>query len=212
MNTKIEDLSTDYYEISFSITMSDSGAWSGEATVRRRDTGEEVRGGCVKYGMDKDKIIETIYDELKHNAAFFSTQPPEWQSKGRAVLYRCHSLSQKTSGFNLFISQVTDKDIQSGYVHQKFGEFLEGYTSETVRIVSEIMCLSSQERLGLLVSKEEAYLDPTDPWNLDDLTVRADIYKFISQPTADEKKAYEGHVLRTKEAVSGLGDGCIESE
>ncbi len=206
MKSSIEKYSTEYYDVNYSITQSEDKVWVGEALITRKDTGEEVRCGCVKYGNNKEGIEKQIYDNIKENSSFLSVPPPDWDSKVRKISAHFPDLGGRITNFGLLIDDVIEKNNKDRLSMDVFFQFCVNLRSELIELVKEIDELSANERKELLTSRDDVYNDPTEPWNLDDLTLRSEIFKYFVRPSLDEVEAHELHDNRFKQALDKIDD------
>ena len=98
---------SEYFDISVSIKQDETGkVWVGEALLRRKDTGEEVRGGCLRYGSSEESVEKEIQTHLNEMCQFLSVPPNDWNSRPEKVLANFRGLGRTITGFAVKIQNI----------------------------------------------------------------------------------------------------------
>ena len=201
-----ERYSTEFFAVLFSLEKTESGLWDGEAVIRRKDTWEEVRGGSVKCGYDKDKIVTEICNKLDSISGFLTTRPTDWNSKIRKILAHYMDLSNRVTGFSFSLDDYEIKKGSDDVLNEMFFSFCRQHEHDIISLVKNIEDLTAEERKMLLSSDDIVYSDPVDPWHLDDLTARSEVIRYFINPSPDEIALNKRHNERLQAAVDQLED------
>ena len=170
-------------------------------TVIRKDTNENVRGGCVKYGSDIDTIERTIYSSIKKDSTYLSTKPLDWNSKTRKLLAQVDLLQNYHTGFIVQLQEQAKQEKIEEFLEKNYADFLSHNIEETKDLIKKIIDLTANERKLLLISNEEVYQDSIDPWNLDELCSREAIFHYFIDPSSEEIKLHKMHREKFEKAV-----------
>ena len=200
MSNYIEQLSTEYYDVVYTLTNRDDGLWIGEALIKRKDTGEEVPGGLSKSGLNRNEIENNIFSHIKELSSFLSKEPDDWNTKVREILARCKDLKRNVIEISLRIENSIEKGNKNTALVDNFFEFYNKSISTTIWLIKEIDKLSSIDRKKLLRSKDEVYFNIMDPWNIDEISVRDEIFKYFIDPTEGEVVEHNLHLKKIKDA------------
>ena len=179
--------------------ISSTKVWIGEAIIIRKDTGEEVRGGCVRYGDSNASVAMELQKELENISEFLSTAPPDWNSRVRKILARNLISGQSVTDFSFRIQSMTGENEKSEKLIDDFFSLCSKLKSDVIYLIKEIESLTDDERLELLTSEDAVYSSPTDPWNLDDLTSRSLIFRYFLNPSEEEIKQHKIHQDRMED-------------
>jgi len=190
---------SEYFDISVSVKQDETGkVWVGEVLLRRKDTGEEVRGGCLRYGGSEESVKKEIQTHLNEICQFLSVPPNDWNCRPEKVLANFRGLGKAITGFAVKIQNIAAESDETEEMIDGFFSICTQISDDTIAIVREIEKMTSEERIEILTSDDSVYSDKKDPWNLDDLTSRAQIIKYFLEPSVDELKQNQTHKDRMK--------------
>jgi len=192
----IKSLSNDYYQFSYSLELKERGVYVGKVLIKRKDTGENVSGGCTKYGDNRESIEKEIFEAMCSHLPLFSSKPIDWNSSVRKILAKVVELRAAKINFGMLIESSIEKRDDNKQLCDMYFELSGKVFSDTKWIIREIEKLSADERKNLLTSSEEAYNDPMDPWNIDDLCTRDHVFHFFLNPSQDEIDCHNKHLER----------------
>lgn len=198
MKKDIENLSTNYFEVKYNTENKGDNVFVGEAVVIRKDTGEETKYGCVKYGNDINEIEKLILDSITKISDILSTQPIDWNSKTRKLLASMNNLQNYKTGFLIALKEQAKNGRLDEFLTGNFAIFSNYVIENTKNLIVSIETLTQDERKELLISSEDIYKNPNDAWNLDDLSLRNQIFKFFINPSTEEIDLHAIHVERYK--------------
>lgn len=200
MKKDIENLSTNYFEIKYDIENKGNNFFVGEVVVIRKDTGEETKYGCVKYGDDINEIEKLIFDSIAKIADILSTQPIDWNSRARKLLASLNNLQNYKTGFLIELKDQAKNGKLDEFLSGNFANFSNFILEKTKNLIIGIESLTQDERKELLISDEDTYKNPNDAWSLDDLSLRNQIFRFFIKPSSEEIDLHATHVERYKQS------------
>lgn len=194
------ELASNYFDIRTYISQSDNESWIGRIRSYRKDTGENWYYGKTIITQNRQELDSQLLEEKSKLYSLLEI-PYDWEHKSRKILVRYLKLTEKITKFSLtFLSgNMVDKET-TGELKDKYFELCNFLVNESILIVSEINSLSEEDRYELILSKGHIFDKPTDPWNLDDLSGRSEIFKFILNPNEREKSLHAQHIKQMKEA------------
>lgn len=198
MKDRIEGLSTDYYQVLYSLKSIENNLYEAQAVVTRKDTGEETRLFFCEYGGNIENIEHKIYQSLLEKASFLAKQPADWNSKTKKLLAELNVLENHKVAFHVELEKSISNGVSEEFIKESYGSFLNLIIEKTKQLVIGIEELDSNDRKSLLISDEYVYENPTDPWNLDDLTLRYRIFKFFNNPSIEEIQLHHAHIEKKR--------------
>lgn len=209
INEKLKKFESEHYRVTFQIFLeSNSNKWMGVVRIKRKDTDEIVRGGFRVIAQEKDAVEEKLISKanasLKLDIEALGI-PYEWNSPVRPILVRYLSLRRKNTGFWLRLDDVFDGKKDSKDFSERYTGFWNKIISESIALARSIEMLDKQERIGMLVSPDSVFDDPSDPWSLDDLDARIDIFKFFLNPSEAEINAHKTQLEKLSDTYHKLG-------
>lgn len=195
------EIKSKYFDIQTFISQSNNGAWIGRIRSYRKDTGENWHYGKTILTKSQQEL-ELQLEEEKIKLYPLLDIPCDWEQKSRKILVRYLKLTEEITRFSaLFLTGDDDHSMTSG-IKDKYFELCDFLIDESVFIVGEINSLSEEDRCELILSRDHVFDDPTNPWNLDDLSGRMEIFKFFLNPSEKEKDLHEQHKKRVEDALS----------
>lgn len=81
-------------------------------------------------------------------------------------------------------------------LRQSYWKSMDFVILNTINLSQRLYLLSEDDRIDLMIASDEAYKNQTNPWNLDDLEARSELFKFIANPSDEVVKAHELHEIR----------------
>jgi hypothetical protein len=195
------EIKSTYFDIRTFISQSDNGAWIGRIRSYRKDTGENWYYGKTIIAKSQQEL-ELKLDDEKIKLYPLLDIPYDWEQKSRKILVRYLRLAEETTRFSsLFLTDDNDHS-KVDNVKDKYFELCGFLIDESIFIVGEISALSEEDRCELILSRDHIFSDPTNPWNLDDLSGRLEIFKFFLNPSEKEKDLHEKHRKCLEAALS----------
>jgi hypothetical protein len=198
INDEIDKLESDFFRIVFDIKFnSDAKKWMGKIKIQRKDTNEIVKGGFRVFDEDKSLLEKKIIEKLgsiKSELIALGT-PFEWKTKARLALLSYLKLQIKITKYGVFCDQVIAGKEDEKVFSEKYAGFWLEVIEDTLAITREIEMLSEKERIEMLILPKSVFLDPSDPWSLDEIDSRGQIIKFFLNPSEQEINT---HKLQTK--------------
>lgn len=198
INNEIDKLESDFFRIVYDIKFnSDAKKWMGKIRIQRKDTDEIVKGGFRVFDEDKSLLEKKIIEKLASikSELIALGAPFEWKNKARLVLISYLKLQLKITKYGVFFDQVIEGKQDEKVFTEKYASFWLEVIEDALAITREIEVLSEKERIEMLVLPESVFLDPSNPWSLDEIDSRGRIIKFFLNPS--EKEIYT-HKLQTK--------------
>lgn len=205
---KLKKIESEYYCFNYEINLdSNSKKWVGKVNSYRKDTNEIIDIGFICINQDKEileKIILDKIDFLKEELISVGV-PLEWNSPIRPILIDCLKYIEFVVNFNL----LCQKAINGEVCHDKFKNecirFCDKQIFRTLSLTNRIECLSLKERINILISPDKVFEDPSDPWSIDDLKSRIEIFKFFLNPSSEEVNVHENQVSKLRSRYIELG-------
>ncbi|MCX7066079.1 MAG: hypothetical protein NTW85_00020 [Methylococcales bacterium] len=198
----ISKYENEYYKVVCKLSFNtDAQKWMGKIRIQRKDTNEFVKGGFRVFDKDKyiieGKIIEELNKSMITNFEILGT-PFEWKSRGRKVL-------AEIIDYELLLDKIIDgKDNKYKFI-RRYDKFSYKVIKETLNITKKIEKLSEKERHGMLIFPETVFLDPSDPWSLDEIDSRSEIIKFFLKPSKLELSIHKTQKDKLIELYKTLG-------
>lgn len=188
MHMKTSSLS-EFFEIRVLIDQLTDGCWVGRIRSVRKDTGEEWYSGKTIIEKDRDCLLKKV-DEARKDVASSLEIPSDWGDSSRKILVDFRRLSEKITNFSIFLDKSTI-DIQSrSDMKNEFFSLYNEAVDDIIKLIRAINELPDFNRHSLLLSRSETFDDPFNPWNLDDITGREEIFKFFINPSEEERKIH----------------------
>lgn len=192
---------SDFYESRVVIKQQPDGLWIGRTRFIRKDTNEEVGRGKTLTATTREQLEECLKNATEV-AMRAMPRPADWESKARLVLVRYLLLRDHITRFGGVLDALGTNSMAAGIADEKYVKFWNLLVDETVAITSAIGTLTAGEKRELLLSPDAAFANPTDPWNLDDLTGREGVYRFFTDPSEDEKQWHDQQVSRVRQVLA----------
>jgi hypothetical protein len=198
MNNKVEELSTEYFQVIYSLKDIGNNIYEAQAIVFRRDTGEEIRLYFCEYDSDVENLENKIYKKLLEKFCFLAEKPVDWNSKTKKIIAQLNALENHETSFSIELEKSVNNGSFEEFIKENYGLFLNLIIEKTKQLVIDIEKLDPNERKSLLISDEDVYANPTDAWNLEDISLRTRIFKFFIKPSDEEIELHTTHVDRFK--------------
>ncbi|GAB3254623.1 hypothetical protein GCM10027296_22960 [Chitinimonas naiadis] len=197
-----DELSEEHYHLSISSRKERDGFWIVRGTVSRRDSDEEV-GGKQVSGVSEELALSALVGPLREYIESLPVPPYEW---GRTELRKLLVDYRKFNNELTFILANLQKSLAAGVLseqdlHAAYWAAREYATKGSVMIGHRLAVLPENDQIDLMTSSEAVYLDPTNPWNLDDLDGRSALFEFFAAPSKAVVVAHETHLRRLEESA-----------
>lgn len=195
------EIKSKYFDVQTFISQADNGAWIGRIRSYRKDTDENWHHSKTILAKSQQEL-ELQLEEEKIKLHSLLDIPYDWDQKSRKILVRYLNITKEITRFSaLFLTSNNDHSTM-GSIKDKYFELCNFLIGESIFIVSEINSLSEEDRCELILSRDHIFNDPTNPWNLDDLSGRMEVFKFFLNPSEKEKNLHAQHKKRLEDALS----------
>ncbi|NHZ98589.1 hypothetical protein [Massilia sp. CCM 8734] len=186
-----------YYYVDMQCREVKPNFWIVRVEVKRIDSNEVV-GGSQRSGESRESAFKLIIENFDKNFSLLPRPPPEWERMDlRSLLIDYKVFSDKLTAFLVQLEKLrrsgslSESDLHRSYWGSR--DLLIDYTKVFSRKLNEI---SEVDRIALMTSYDDAYKNRTDPWNLEDLQRRSDLFRFIENPSQEVVRAHEIHDAR----------------
>jgi hypothetical protein len=209
IDNELKKFETEFYKITCQILFNTNAAkWMGKVRILRKDTNEIVNGGFRVFDNEEiqleQKIVEKLNQSIKSDLAKLGV-PYEWNSKGRKVLVRYLELRSEITEYGLLCDQIIAGKEDKSLLSDKYERFWYEIIEEALNITRDIEKLTEQERLDMLTLPESVFIDPADPWNLDEMDSRGGIINLFLNPSEQEKNITKFQTNKIIELYHQLG-------
>lgn len=196
---------SNFFEICTHIDQTPEGNWVGRIRTIRKDTGEEWYFGKTIVTTNRKELDARLHIETPKVTLLWK-KPDDWMAKSRMVLIKYLKLSNQITSFgkimdNLYAHSITMNEANVAYIN-----FWNELIESTIVLSKDIDLLSENERYDLILSRDDVFSDPINPWNLDDLTGRAEVFRFFTSPSDREKALHAEQIKRMEEAFNKSED------
>jgi hypothetical protein len=166
----------------------------------RLDTGEEVEG-IQQSGESQAEALESIEASLLALVASLDRPPHEWNRVELRNLLRAYR--NYNDGLTAILARLQRAlaagTLDATSMHSEFWKAREAAIDGSMELASQLGAVSERDRIDLMTSADAAYLDPADPYNLDDLDARRALFRFVLDPSAAVIEAHHRHLARWRD-------------
>lgn len=201
-NDKIAQLANDlsdvgYYRLAISSREAQPGFWIARGTVYRQDSDEEVDGAQVS-GESEEEAMDSLFAPLLKCVLSLSTVPREWnKTELRSLLQNYRKFNDElTSILASLQKSLASGGLDSSMLHASYWKAREAAAQGSISLARRLAALSESDRVSLMSSDDEVYLNQSRPQNLDDLDSRSALFDFILEPSEAVVIAHELHLRR----------------
>ncbi|MCX7098291.1 MAG: hypothetical protein NTV43_10360 [Methylococcales bacterium] len=208
LDEEISQLECEYYRVICTINFNlAAGKWMGKVRIKRKDTNEIVKGGFRVFDDEKSLLEQKIIDKFGtiHSELQSLGVPYEWNSRGRLILVSFLKLESKFSEYWACEDRVFNGEENKEIFLEKYAGFWMQVVEDSIAISRKIETLSAQERLEMLIIPETVFLDPSDPWSLDEIDSRRRIIKFFLNPSEQEVNMHKMQTKKLTDLFHQLG-------
>lgn len=188
-----------YYKIRISQREASPRRWLARAIATRQDS-EEDSCAILKSGHTKAEALMKIELEVEDFFKNLDRPPVEWmRTELRSLIKTYKHYNEKiTSAIFHFEDERASEMVDEATITKRCREISDLSVEMSITIISLFENLEEQDKIDLLTSADNVYLNASDPSNLEDLTIRHSLFKFIINPSAELTKAHERHLERIK--------------
>lgn len=188
-----QEFRDDFYTVETRVRQ--RGTWKALASVYRSDVRQEV--GClISAGDTQEQALLNLNAKLPGYLASLKRPPHQW---GRSELLKLLIDYRRYHNAltNVSVDLRSQKESNSLSLDKLLSTFNLGI-QEAVRGAMDLTWrlaeISEQDRIDLMTSAEEAYRDPSNDWNFDDLDGRAALFEYIHRPSTAVREAHATHL------------------
>lgn len=192
-----DDLEDDFYIIRVKSYEIRPKIWMVRGIVVRKDTGETVGGTQIRTD-DINQALRKLKKSLKPMVAALARPPLEWGGTSiRQILMTYMSFNDEvTSAYVSLEKKLALGKLTKDELHKYHYAIYEMVSRQTIQLIGKLEMLTEVEKQKIVTSPEEVYRQIQDPYNLDDVYARDEIFKFILHPSTEIIKRHETHRAR----------------
>lgn len=170
--------------------------WVAQVRINRKDTGEVV-DGFTKFGENFFVNRESFFKEL--NSYLASLAPPEdWGAPDIVRIIINRYLDGKELEAKIYKDRIEDRSDEGA-----FSLYVElvNHAEKTVLGLAHSIALLSENDLERLVISDENEYSSEDPWIIDMLSAKTDLFKYILNPGDHLISAHKIHRGRLEKGI-----------
>jgi hypothetical protein len=176
------------------------GSWRARAIIRRKDSDEVVDQisiqGCADENSAEDGLRQTLQARLSA-----LSKPSDWGKDNSTSRLIREYLARKEEAYHYQMKAHGAPPSERQAILDEGEAFLEGQKASFRRIVAS---LNEDRRVALITPTPYQAAHPDDPWVLDDLGAKKDLYRLITDPTPRVQAAYRSlHAVLNATPVAG---------
>lgn len=193
---EIDRLENDYYSMQLELCNVAADIVRGRLLIRRSDTNAVVPPMITARGESETQVVAELIEKVASRLNELST-PYNWGSDA-AVQDVVRGYLQYRNDANELRLAINDAANQARLdeVHELLHKLNKLIETRVIALVGQIASLTIEQMVRLVESDAGAFNDPTDPWNLDDITARQRLYAFLINPPNAVVEAHSRHEKR----------------
>ena len=188
-----------YFESRVHVQHNPDSSWTARIRILRKDTGEEVGYGTTQTEKSRELLDSKVRQEIAARIGSLG-RPLEWESPIRHILIKYRSLREKVTNYGGILDKLRLGEINVEESDCEYVKFWMSLIDEALAISRDIEALDDSERKALLLSDDRSFLDPLDPWNLEDITEREAIFRFFLTHSVEERRLHEKQLEKMSQA------------
>ncbi len=200
----ISRLENDFFSIQLEVWEVEPTVVRARASITRKDSGSLVPPPLVARAESEDLVISRLAEELRER--ILSLGEPETghgNASASTILVRYLNFRNAATKIRFEVEQaISSGGAELEMVRTQLHDLQNLTRDATCELVRDLAKVPESEQLALLESEENTYDNAEDPWSLDDLTARQEIYKYLLEPSSVLEEAHRRHAARIESVFS----------
>lgn len=182
------DYNTPYYRIERTPVRKDAGkTWRVRATIHRQDSGEVIDQILIREGESVEEVEKRLDEALRQNLGHLG-KPVDWGKSPvpAALLDRYLAMLNKTYEYHLKSEDAPGSEVQK---IQNEGRAYKA--RQLAALKKDVAALSNEQKVALVEPTIYQRANPRDPYVLDILAAKDQMFSLIENPTPEVQAAYQ---------------------